>query len=258
VGQLEGYQLAAWILRVFDGNRDRWGVPADAEIAARVHQDPRDPRPDPILCGSVCGPSLRDASEIEVNASRHLDDVIVEGDLLPATTRDGRMETAAGAGENLVEGAIVAGRDECIVDGRIEAGSRQSGAVESESEHLREGRGDPDRSARGRVHTGQLARRAEAREPLLLSFESIHDPPERAWEVGIADRSLHLDRGAHRSEAIRRHACEPPVVVAGGAVLPPPDEPRDEPEPDDDPEPDEEAELELSVPDPLDVIAAGW
>jgi hypothetical protein len=48
------------------------------------------------------------------------------------------------------------------------------------------------------------------------------------------------------------------VVVAGGAVLPPPDEPRDEPEPDDDPEPDQEAELELSVPDPLDVIAAGW
>ena len=42
------------------------------------------------------------------------------------------------------------------------------------------------------------------------------------------------------------------MVVAGGAVLPPPDEACD------DPEPDEEPELELVEPDPLDVIVAGW
>src|SRR4029077_7747648 len=116
-----GDQFAARILRVFHGNRDRWGVPADAEVPARVHQDPRRPRLHPTLSGSVCGPSLRDTSEIEVDATRDLDDVVVDRDLFPATTRDRRMETAASAGEDLVEGAIGGGRDERIMDGRIEA-----------------------------------------------------------------------------------------------------------------------------------------
>ena len=42
------------------------------------------------------------------------------------------------------------------------------------------------------------------------------------------------------------------MVVDGGALLPPPDEPCDDPEPDDDPE------LEFVEPDPLEVIVAGW
>ena len=126
-----------------------------------------------MRAGAVDGVALGDAAEVEAEARLELD---------PARRRSGpRRRSARGAAggavrADLVEGAVVAGGDERVVDGRVEQAAGPLARLDGEPGDLDEVGAGVERA--GAVERRELGVRAEAREQRLQPLELALGPVE--------------------------------------------------------------------------------
>ena len=116
------------------GQRPWSGVPADSEVAARVDQA------GALLCEQVASPvdgvALGDPAEVEPDACSELDPRGGPVDDDPAAARPAGLAVDGCVRIEVGKRAVVAGRDDGVVHGGVEASSSSLAGLERELGHL--------------------------------------------------------------------------------------------------------------------------
>jgi hypothetical protein len=194
------------------------GLDADGPAAAaRRHVAPGVDEarscPGQQVGGALRGVALRDAAEVDADAGVEVDDGAVDADA--AAGRPRRRRRDRGFALDQREGAVVAGGDERVVDGGVEAAAGAVAGGERQPGHAPEVGTRRERAELGQPR--QLGVGPEAGEQRLEPVELRLGGVESRVGVGArrVDEQLHL--GAHGGE---RPADDHDdlVIVSGGSV----------------------------------------
>ncbi len=192
---------------------DRPGAATDGDVAAGVDEAGAGDRKR--LRDPVDRVSLPDAAEVEARARLELDRKAV--DAHGAAAR-GTAHPAGGClGGHLLERPVVAGGDERVVDGGVEAAAGGLAGCERQFDDAHEVRARlPDVTVA--IQARQLRIGAEARQHLLQALELRLGAVERTLRA-LAGRCIQqeLHVGAHRVEGAAQHQ-ELLVTVSGGRL----------------------------------------